>query len=74
MLKHQENVFLDDVTLEAAEAALGVPIIPVEQDGGALADAIFGWDPCGEVEEDGVQWVDPEDDDYYCYNPPRARR
>ena len=74
MLRHQENVFLDDVTVEEAEAALGVPIVPVEQDGGALADAIFGWTPCGAEEEDGVQWVNPEDDEYYGYNPPRTRR
>ncbi|MBQ9932682.1 MAG: DUF512 domain-containing protein, partial [Ruminiclostridium sp.] len=33
MLRHGETVFLDDVTLEEAEAQLGVPIIPVPQDG-----------------------------------------
>jgi hypothetical protein len=29
MLRHGEGVFLDDMTLEAAEAALGVPVVPV---------------------------------------------
>jgi putative radical SAM enzyme (TIGR03279 family) len=72
MLKHQENVFLDDVTLAEVEEALGVPVVPVEQDGGALADAIFEWEQSGDHGDDGVQWVDPEDD-YYPYNPPHNR-
>ena len=42
MLRRQEQDFLDDVTLEEASAALGVPIYPVEQDGFALWDAISG--------------------------------
>ncbi|MCI8537534.1 MAG: DUF512 domain-containing protein [Oscillospiraceae bacterium] len=67
MLRHQENVFLDDVTVEEAEKALGVPIVAVEQDGGALAGAIFEWEPSEEGGE--VQWVGPEDE-YYRYNPP----
>ena len=71
MLRHRENVFLDDVTLEEAEQALGVPVVPVEQDGGALADAIFGWGQEGE-DLGQVEWVRPEDE-YYCYNPPRGR-
>jgi len=33
MLKADEAVFLDDVTLEDAEKALGVPVIPTENDG-----------------------------------------
>ena len=48
-----------------------MPVVPVEQDGGALADAIFGWDQEGE-ELGQVEWVRPEDE-YYCYNPPRGR-
>ena len=42
MLRRRELDFLDDVTLEEASAALGVPIYPVESDGFALCDAMFG--------------------------------
>ena len=42
MLRRQEMDFLDDVTLEGASAALGLPIYPVECDGFALCDAVFG--------------------------------
>ena len=42
MLRRQEMDFLDDVTLEQAVKALGVPIYPTEQDGFALWDAISG--------------------------------
>lgn len=41
MLRDGETVFLDDVSLEQAEAALGLPIIPVEQDGGDLFDKML---------------------------------
>ncbi len=42
MLRHGQDVFLDDVTLEQVARRLGVPVVPVEQDGFALCDAIFG--------------------------------
>ena len=42
MLRRDEMDFLDDITLEEASAALGVPIYPVEQDGGCLCDAFLG--------------------------------
>ena len=42
MLRRQELDFLDDVKLEEAAAALGVPVYPVESDGFALCDAMFG--------------------------------
>jgi putative radical SAM enzyme (TIGR03279 family) len=42
MLRHGEGVFLDDVTLTDVEQALGVPVEPVPQDGGALLRAMFG--------------------------------
>lgn len=42
MLRREEMDFLDDVTLEEASEALGVPVIPVEQDGFALWDAMSG--------------------------------
>ncbi|MBR6258829.1 MAG: DUF512 domain-containing protein [Oscillospiraceae bacterium] len=41
MLRHGEGVFLDDVTLADVENALGVPVTPVIQDGGAFLDAIL---------------------------------
>ena len=41
MLRHGERVFLDDVSLEEVSQTLGVPVIPVPQDGFALFDAIF---------------------------------
>ena len=40
MLRHGEGVFLDDMTLEELSAALGVPVIPVENDGEALLRAM----------------------------------
>jgi len=42
MLRRDELDFLDDVLLEEAAEALGVPIYPTEQDGFALWDAISG--------------------------------
>ena len=42
MLRREEMDFLDDVTLAEASEALGVPVIPVEQDGFALWDAMSG--------------------------------
>ncbi len=41
MLRHGGDVFLDDLSLKDAEAALNVPIITVPNDGFELADAIF---------------------------------
>ncbi len=62
MLRRQEMDFLDDVTLEEASRALGVPIIPVEQDGFALWDAMAGELPAVKRPETG------EDTAYYRYN------
>lgn len=42
MLRRAEMDFLDDVTLEQAAEALGLPIYPIEQDGFALWDAMSG--------------------------------
>ena len=44
MLRHGADVFLDDVTLEQASEALGVPLVPVNQDGRALLSAMLGLD------------------------------
>ncbi|MGN0968272.1 MAG: DUF512 domain-containing protein, partial [Oscillospiraceae bacterium] len=41
MLRHGEDVFLDDVTLADVARELNVEVIPVEQDGFDLCDAIF---------------------------------
>ena len=64
MLRYHENVFLDDVTIEEVEEALGVPITFVEQDGTQLCDAIFGLGGqrrASNPSEDA--------DEYYPYNP-----
>ena len=42
MLRREEVDFLDSVPLRAASDALGVPIYPIANDGGALCDAMFG--------------------------------
>ena len=42
MLRHGEGVFLDDVTLEEAGAALGVPVIPIGSSGEELLAAMLG--------------------------------
>ncbi len=44
MLRHGGDVFLDDVSLEELSKELGVPVIPVPNDGGALLDAMLGLD------------------------------
>ncbi len=41
-LRHGETVFLDDMTLEELSQGLGVPVVPVNQDGFDLFEAIFG--------------------------------
>ncbi len=41
MLRHGQDVFLDDVTLDQVARRLGVRVVPVEQDGFRLCDAIF---------------------------------
>ena len=63
MLRRQEMDFLDDVTLEQASAALGVPIYPNEQDGFALWDAISGLLPEVKLPE-----RDGPETEYYPYN------
>ncbi|MBD5160921.1 MAG: DUF512 domain-containing protein [Oscillibacter sp.] len=42
MLRHGGDVFLDDLRVSDVEAALGVPVTVVEQDGFDLLDAILG--------------------------------
>ncbi len=42
MLKRDEDIFLDDITLEQAQKALNIKITPVGNDGGELLSAILG--------------------------------
>lgn len=42
MLRAERDVFLDDVSVAQAEQALGVPVLPVENDGAALFAAMLG--------------------------------
>ena len=65
MLRSGERVFLDDVTLDDVERELGIPVIPVAQDGYELLDAMLGID-CGSPSFLGQSL--PEDE-YYRYNP-----
>ena len=64
MLRYHENVFLDDVTIEQAEAELGVPITFVPQDGMALCDAMLGLS--GERKS---SCPSEPTEEYYTYNP-----
>ena len=64
MLRAGERVFLDDVTVEQLEKALGVMVIPVPADSGFdLADAILG-----RHLEPSCPVLPPEAE-YYRYNP-----
>ena len=63
MLRRREQDFLDDVTLEEAEAALGVPIVPLESDGFELFDAM-----CGILPERPAPQRDDSGEKYYRYN------
>lgn len=64
MLRRAELDFLDDMTLEEATEALGVPIFPVESDGFALWDAISG----DNLPELKFPLRSPERQQYYKYN------
>ena len=64
MLRACERVFLDDVTVEQLEEALGVAVIPVPADSGFdLADAILGREVTASCP------VLPPEAEYYRYNP-----
>ena len=69
MLRSGEQVFLDDVTVAQAEEALGVSVVPVEQDGGVLLDAMLGLD--GPEPQPGPTLGGGEE--FYCYNPGAGR-
>ena len=63
MLRREEQDFLDDVTLEQASEALGLPIYPLEADGFELCDAI-----CGILPELKTPHRCESDSEYYKYN------
>ena len=63
MLRRDEQDFLDDVTLEQASEALGLPIYPLESDGFELCDAI-----CGILPEIKTPCRSESDGEYYKYN------
>lgn len=65
MLRSGENVFLDDVTLDQVSQTLGVPVIPVNQDGFDLCDTMFGL--AGEQPESCLR---ADTTEYYTYNQP----
>ncbi len=51
MLRHERDRFLDDLTLCELEARLGVPVLPVDNDGGQLYSAMTGRLPGEALEE-----------------------
>lgn len=63
MLRREEMDFLDDITIERAEAELGVPIYPIEEDGGELCDAMLGLLPQRKRPN-----RETENTEYYSYN------
>ena len=64
MLRSGERVFLDDVSVDDVERALGVPVTAVEQAGYELLDAM-----CGLASPPPHQEVLREETEYYRYNP-----
>ena len=68
MIRREERDFLDDVTLTEAEEALEVTIIPIEQDGFALWDAMAGE---GEPTETPKMANERTEEVYYRYNQVR---
>ena len=63
MLRRAEMDFLDDVKLEEASAALGLPVYPIEQDGFALFDAM-----CGQLPELRLPVREEDGEQFYRYN------
>ena len=43
MLKQDEDIFLDDITLKEASEKLGIKIIPVKNDGECFLAALLGY-------------------------------
>ena len=68
MLRRVEMDFLDDVTLCEASSALGVEIIPVEQDGFELWDAISGAPRAEDTDGSSSCASGSENEEFYRYN------
>lgn len=66
MLRHGEEVFLDDVTLSQVEEALDLKVVPIPQDGYDLVEAIY--DP---HYTRGKKAQTPMTEEAYSYNPPK---
>lgn len=64
MLRSGEQVFLDDVSVEEVERALGVRVVCVGQDGYELLDAM-----CGIETMPAMGMPRMPEDEYYQYNP-----
>lgn len=59
MLRHGGDMFLDDMRPEALSEALGVPIIPVLNEGRALLAAFLGYDPAAvSTERQDCKWAE----------------
>ena len=67
MVRHDELDFLDDITLEQASAALGVPIYPVDADGFASATPCSA--SCRRCTCPTGAAAAPTGAEYYKYNP-----
>ena len=64
MLRSGERVFLDDMTVEQLEQALGVPVIAVDSESGyELVDTMLGMEP-----EQGFVCHGMPEEEYYQYN------
>ncbi|MDO5444305.1 MAG: DUF512 domain-containing protein [Eubacteriales bacterium] len=66
MIRREEKDFLDDVSLAEASARLGVPVIPVEQDGFELLDAMLGLNDG--MDRDECSEGMPGGEEFYRYN------
>lgn len=67
MIRRAERDFLDDVTLAEASENLGVPVLPVEQDGFELLDAMLGLS-AGQNAEDCCAEAPGAEEEFYRYN------
>lgn len=68
MLRREEMDFLDDVQLKEASEFLGVPIIPVEQDGFDLLDAMLGLKKAPDNSETENKDHKNTQEEFYRYN------
>ena len=49
MLRHEQDVFLDDISVEEVERELGVPVRIVANEGQSLLDAVLGGERHGKT-------------------------